>query len=179
MKGPDIKINLLEPKRSWRISAVGAGIMLLLAVMGTVSGCFYLLQDRELASLQVENASLLEELEAYQNVNLSLQSLAVLEATTDRNAADVSKLQEQKISHVDIMETVNEIMPSAVSVAIVDINLPRVTISGVASKHSKVAELLTKTKSQPQWAGVVLVNSEIQLNHEIQFITEMEWEAGR
>lgn len=176
----ELKINLLEHKPRVQVHIIWGLVFFLLAIMGSMSIYFYTAQDRELTEQVAENGILKEDIKSYEPEMLILKPIEEMETAISIKTNEEAALAAKKVSHVDIINEINKVIPPEVTMFCIDIKSTRVTMTGFSHSHKDVAKLLAGLTNKPQFTGITLLTSEIKADsNEVQFTFEMEWEADQ
>jgi len=176
-----ININLLEPQPRVQSRVISYGLgFLVLAVLGGLSGYFYMLQSRELTNQQAVNTKLKAELKQYEKEMTIFKPLQEMTNEMTSKSKKVQELEKMQVSYADVMMEIDKIVPPTVIMAGVEIKAGKVIMAGFSPEHSQVARLLEGLKGSSKFKNVTVLASQMnEETNEVEFTLEMDWEAEK
>lgn len=173
-------INLLETKTDGQLRIIcgGLGIVLLL-VMGGLSLYWYLSLSREIVYQQTMNTNLKAEVKKIGAEIEAVKPIQEMEKETTARSQKVKALQELQVSHLELRNEIDKLIPSGMLLVTVNINLPKVVVNGFCAEHSLEARFLDNLKTSSRFKNVTVLTSDMDENtKEAKFTMEMDWEGA-
>jgi len=176
-----ININLLEPQPRVHSRVINYGLgFLVLAVIGGLSGYFYMLQSHELTNQQALNTKLKAELKQYEKEMTVFKPLQEMGSEMNTKSQKVQELEKMQVSYADAMMEIDKIIPARVIMVGVEIKGGKVIMTGFSPEHSQVARLLDGLKGSSRFKNVTVLASQMnEKTNEVEFTLEMDWEAEK
>lgn len=174
-----LNVNLLPPPNSFRPAKTWGAVMLIMLLLGTVSAGVFIAQKQEINKQESENIRLQASLTNYKNAMVSFAAMQIREQKIAAKGERITAIEEKRLSYSALLNEIDQAGLAPLTIVAVEVKGPRTVVSGFSPDHSTVSRMLETITGDSIFKDVISLSSELnEETNEVNFILEIEWEAG-